>query len=289
MTSPSPLLYDTYYHIYNRGTNRENIFMQERNYEHFMLLYARHIDPVAETFAYCLLRNHFHLLVRIRLEEEIRRDMKTLKVSSAVQQLVKSGVGANQSHDKLRKPLGSYASRKFSDFFNAYAKGINAAYGRTGSLFQHPFGRVDGYQRPPIPECHCICTSKSAKARVCKGFPRLGSIHPTVSSSREIQPTCKVLTFWIGLAAKNNTWSFIRNGPPMNKASGSRMMTPVEGTAAGSCAVKRWLQLSRVLYMIYAGAKHETPFVHWLVAGACTGGLRGEPELRFPHPRPWPR
>ena len=26
MTSPSPLLYDTYYHIYNRGNNRENIF-----------------------------------------------------------------------------------------------------------------------------------------------------------------------------------------------------------------------------------------------------------------------
>ena len=35
-----------------------------------------------------------------------------------------------------------YASQKFSNFFNAYAKAINNAYGRTGSLFQHPFGRV---------------------------------------------------------------------------------------------------------------------------------------------------
>jgi putative transposase len=33
-------------------------------------------------------------------------------------------------------------SRRFSDFFNSYAKAINYAYGRTGSLFQHPFGRV---------------------------------------------------------------------------------------------------------------------------------------------------
>ena len=31
MTSPSPLLFNTYYHIYNRGTNGENIFIQERN------------------------------------------------------------------------------------------------------------------------------------------------------------------------------------------------------------------------------------------------------------------
>ena len=122
MTSPSPLAYETCYHIFNRGNNRENIFVQERNYQHFMRLYARYIDPVAETFAFCLLKNHFHLLVRIRAEEEIG---KILKVSLA------------------KKPLGSdYPSKRFSDFFNAYAKAINAAYDRTGSLFQHPFGRV---------------------------------------------------------------------------------------------------------------------------------------------------
>ena len=66
MVSSSPLLYDTYYHIYNRGTNGENIFVQERNYEHFLKLYEKHILPVADTFAYCLLRNHFHISVRIK-------------------------------------------------------------------------------------------------------------------------------------------------------------------------------------------------------------------------------
>ena len=35
-----------------------------------------------------------------------------------------------------------YASRCFSNFFNAYAKSVNIAYSRTGSLFEHPFGRV---------------------------------------------------------------------------------------------------------------------------------------------------
>jgi hypothetical protein len=59
MTSPSPLRYDTYYHIYNRGVNRENIFFEERNYEYFLNLYWKHIEPVVDTFAYCLLRNHF--------------------------------------------------------------------------------------------------------------------------------------------------------------------------------------------------------------------------------------
>lgn len=124
MTSPSPLLYDTYYHIYNRGNNRENIFIQERNYEYFLNLYFKYIDPIAETYAYCLLRNHFHVLLKTRAEEEITG---TLRVASVT-----------------RKPLGSeqYLSQQFSNFFNAYAKAINKAYDRTGSLFQHPFGRV---------------------------------------------------------------------------------------------------------------------------------------------------
>ena len=123
MTSPPPLLFDTYYHIYNRGNNREDIFVQERNYHHFLNLYGKYIEPVAETFAYCLLKNHFHILVRIKSENEIIETQKTLKVSE--------------------KPLGSiYPSKRFSHLFNAYAKAINAAYGRTGSLFQHPFGRV---------------------------------------------------------------------------------------------------------------------------------------------------
>jgi len=145
MTSPSPLLYDTYYHIYNRGNNRENIFIQERNYEYFMRLYEKHIHPIADTFAYCLLRNHFHIAVRTKSEEEI---LKTLKVSSVNKNLVGQGNPAKQHMRQAGKPLGSsslgsdFLSQRFSNFFNAYAKSINHAHGRTGSLFQHPFGRV---------------------------------------------------------------------------------------------------------------------------------------------------
>lgn len=148
MTSPSPLLYDTYYHIYNRGNNRENIFVQERNYDYFMKLYEKHISPIADTFAYCMLRNHFHVSVRTKSEEEILEYQKTLKVSTANQNLVGQKSLANQGASQSGKPLGSlmlgddYLSQQFSNFFNAYAKSINNAYDRTGSLFQHPFGRV---------------------------------------------------------------------------------------------------------------------------------------------------
>jgi putative transposase len=143
MTSPSPLIYDTYYHIYNRGVNGENIFVEERNYDLFLRLFEKHLSSVTDLFAYCLLRNHFHISVRVKSQEEILETKKTLRVSYANSHPAGQGDPTNLDPGHPRKPLGShYVSNHFSNFFNAYAKTINKAYGRTGSLFQHPFGRV---------------------------------------------------------------------------------------------------------------------------------------------------
>jgi putative transposase len=125
LTGPAPLQYGQYYHIYNRGNNRENIFIEERNYRYFLKLYTRYIEPITNTYAYCLLRNHLHLLVRIKTVEE---QEKTLRVSETLRV---SGTFM---------PLDP--GQQFGNLFNAYAKAINKAYQRTGSLFEHPFGRI---------------------------------------------------------------------------------------------------------------------------------------------------
>ena len=67
MKTFAPLQPGHYYHIYNLGNNREDLFRETRNYAYFLKLYAHHIHPIADTFAYCLLRNHFHLLVGWKL------------------------------------------------------------------------------------------------------------------------------------------------------------------------------------------------------------------------------
>ena len=116
---PVPLLHGGYYHVYNRGINRQNLFFQQRNYHHFLKLYAKHILPIADTFAYCLLPNHFHVLVRIKSVEELTNLTDTAGLS-----------------DLERPP-----SKCFSNLFNAYTKAVNNAYQRTGSLFERPFER----------------------------------------------------------------------------------------------------------------------------------------------------
>ena len=120
-----PIVAGEYYHIYNRGNNREDLFLEARNYQHFLELYAKHVSPIVETYAYCLLRNHFHVLVRIKSEEE---QEQTLRVSETL---------------RVSCPfIPQKPSQQFGNLFNAYAKAINKAYDRTGSLFETPFGRV---------------------------------------------------------------------------------------------------------------------------------------------------
>jgi putative transposase len=127
-----------FYHIYNRGNNRENIFIAERNYAYFLGLYAKHIEPVAETFAYCLLRNHFHTFVRIRPEMSGRFSTDYLPGPAA------SKASQTGSPDNLGRTRQVYTpSQAFSNLFNAYTKSINKAHNRTGSLFEKPFRRTE--------------------------------------------------------------------------------------------------------------------------------------------------
>ena len=95
MQQIAPLENGKYYHIYNRGINSDILFKENDNYNYFLKLYDTHIDPIAETFAWCLMNNHFHFLIRIKEVEEIKTEIKI------------------------------QPSQSFSNLFNAYTKAFN--------------------------------------------------------------------------------------------------------------------------------------------------------------------
>jgi len=105
-----------HYHIYNRGNNKENIFIEEGNYHYFLKLLKKYLLPIADIYSYCLLPNHFHLLLRIKEEGFFPDKIKTGKT-------------------KIHQP--------FSNLFNAYSKAINKKYHRQGSLFQEHLKRIE--------------------------------------------------------------------------------------------------------------------------------------------------
>ena len=54
------------YHIYNQGNNRQKIFFKREHYFYFLKKIRKYILPYADILAWCLMPNHFHLMVLVK-------------------------------------------------------------------------------------------------------------------------------------------------------------------------------------------------------------------------------
>ena len=59
------------YHVCNHGNGDDLIFREDDNYRFFLERLRVYITPVAAIYAYCLMPNHFHFLLRVKPEEEL--------------------------------------------------------------------------------------------------------------------------------------------------------------------------------------------------------------------------
>jgi len=98
--------FDSVYHIFSHVNGRELIYREETNYQFFLKQLDKYIIQIADIYAYCLLPNHFHLLLRFKHSEN---------------------VDVEDEHQFLMK--------NFGNFLNSYAKAFNKKYNRKGALF----------------------------------------------------------------------------------------------------------------------------------------------------------
>jgi putative transposase len=130
MAKPQPPLEpEQFYHVFNHANGNDNIFRADKNYHFFLRLYSTHISGIVNTLAYCLMPNHFHFVIHIKSETELRnfyskkKKPETLEASGTLQGLYKLN------------------SQQFSNLFNSYAQAFNKVYSRRGGLFISNFKR----------------------------------------------------------------------------------------------------------------------------------------------------
>jgi putative transposase len=64
------------YHVYNQGNNRRLVFIDRKHYLFFMKKLNDLILPYADILAWCLMPNHFHLLLHVNEEKIISQKTK---------------------------------------------------------------------------------------------------------------------------------------------------------------------------------------------------------------------
>tara|TARA_B100000780_G_scaffold277901_1_gene249783 strand:+ start:1962 stop:2723 length:762 start_codon:yes stop_codon:yes gene_type:complete len=110
---------DRMYHIYNRANGNERLFLDAENYRFFLEKYQLYISPIAQTYCYCIMPNHFHFLVKIKSEKEL------LKALPKFQTLEELEAKSKFQILKINPNLSGLLSKQFSNFFNAYSKAFN--------------------------------------------------------------------------------------------------------------------------------------------------------------------
>jgi len=83
-----------YYHIYNRGVNKQEIFYEEEDYSRFLYKLEKYVtgtDPSTKNhkhninlLCFCLMPNHFHLLVQNGSYRGIEKFMRSLCTSHSM-------------------------------------------------------------------------------------------------------------------------------------------------------------------------------------------------------------
>jgi putative transposase len=134
------LIPEYYYHIYNRANGNERMFKSAENYRYFLAKFIEYIHPIADTFYYCLMPNHFHFLIRIKSERELQVFFKEHTAQRQDHRGLKNLDGLSAADFSAEK-IQQLISKHFSNFFNAYSKAYNKAHNRLGSLFMHPYKR----------------------------------------------------------------------------------------------------------------------------------------------------
>ena len=98
------------YHVYNRAVGDDLLFNTENDYKFFLHLLKVNILPVAKILTYCLMPNHYHLVIRI--------------------------------NDNLNEKDVKKVSQAFRKIGIQFVKSVNYKEGRKGTLFMRPFKRI---------------------------------------------------------------------------------------------------------------------------------------------------
>jgi len=108
------------YHIYNQGNNRQKIFYNRKNYLFFLKKLNEYILPFSEVLAWCLMPNHFHLMVLIK------------EVESQGFTLSETLTNATSNPSSTKRTFNN----SIGILLRTYTRAINKQEGATGSLFR---------------------------------------------------------------------------------------------------------------------------------------------------------
>jgi putative transposase len=212
------------YHIYNRTNNKEALFLTDENRRFFLQQYAMYMSAVADTFCWCLLPNHFHLLIRIKPADEIiaalqqkeaglisEEPSKGLPTFKRLATLGGHSENATEGLATLSKTEKRFLKNEislseliefyFKSFFQSYSLAFNKVNHRSGNLFYKPFKRISIHKDSQLTQTIIYIHANAQKHNLIKDFTKWqwSSWHSLLSNAPTLLYRNEVIEWFGGL------------------------------------------------------------------------------------------
>ena len=120
-----------YYHVYNRTNGNALLYLNHDNYQFFLQKWQLYFDDYLDTYAYCLMSNHFHFIIKVKpidadFKSKVQKESTTAATAFLLQKIT----------------VDAFLEDQFKRFFTSYAKAYNKQHKRHGSLLEKRFKRV---------------------------------------------------------------------------------------------------------------------------------------------------
>jgi putative transposase len=125
------------YHIYNQGNNRQKIFHDRENYLFFLRKIRTHILPFADILAWCLMPNHFHLMVYVNHTEVDEQLIATNNPGPTLSRTrIDTTLAAIPGPTQSRTRNLISFNKSIGIMLASYTRAINNQFNWSGSLFR---------------------------------------------------------------------------------------------------------------------------------------------------------
>jgi len=112
------------YHIYNQCVSHVNYFEQTNNSQHFLDKFQEYFINCFNIYAYCLMPNHFHMIVNVKKEDEVLESLKNKSDSKAIESFKKGEI-----------PLDEYILDQLKRFISSITMSYKRNNDHRGPLF----------------------------------------------------------------------------------------------------------------------------------------------------------
>ena len=133
----APFNINCFYHMVCKSIDGLPLFHEPKDYVVFLERFKKFNEGFADVWAYCLLLNHTHYIVKVKSVDSIESYISQLLPQEKTKAMV--SFLTDITNDSLTDAL---IERQMNSFLVSYANYVNNKYDRKGGIFQKPFKRI---------------------------------------------------------------------------------------------------------------------------------------------------